>query len=192
MSRSAKARATKALARFARAKRGSAAVEFAMVALPFLVLMFGIIELGIVFMVSTTLEGATDNAARKIRTGEFQTTGGNTKAAFKTLVCNGMSWLSSTCNASLYVDVQTFADFNGLSNAGQANSQTFDGTTCWSAGQAGDVVLVRSYYEWTLFTPLLNAALENRGTGSGKRLMSASTAFRNEPFNDNAKVGAGC
>lgn len=192
MARFADTRVSRLIARFVRARRGATAVEFAIVALPFLVLTFGIIELGMVFMVSTTLEQATDNAARKIRTGELQTTGTNTKAGFKTLVCNSMTWLSGSCGP-LSVDVQTFANFNGLSGTGQANASTYDAaTTCWSSGQAGDVVLVRTHYEWTLFTPLLNAALENRGTGSGKRLISASAAFRNEPFNDNAKVGAAC
>ena len=66
------------LARFAKTRRGSAAVEFAMVALPFLALIFGILELSMIYLVSTTLENATADTARKIRTGELQTAGGAT------------------------------------------------------------------------------------------------------------------
>jgi len=57
--------------RFARAQRGAMAVEFAIVAFPFLLLLFGIVELALVFIVSMTLETATGDAARMIRTGKI-------------------------------------------------------------------------------------------------------------------------
>lgn len=182
-----------ALRRFARAQRGATAIEFAIIALPFLILLFGIIELGMVFLVSTTLQNATDNAARQIRTGQFQTSGATTKDDFKTLVCNSMTWLSAPCPSKLTVDVQTFADFTTLNAKGQVNAATFDpNNLCWSTGQPGDIVLVRAYYQWDVFTPLLNAALVNMGTGSNKRLIGAATSFRNEPWSSQAPVLAKC
>lgn len=75
------------LKRFARAERGATALEFAIIGTPFLILFFAVIELGLVFMVSITLQNATDAAARKIRTGQFQTGGATSKADFKTQVC---------------------------------------------------------------------------------------------------------
>lgn len=178
------------LRRFARAKSGATAVEFALVGLPFMALLFGIVELGLVFMVSTTLDTATENAARRIRTGEFQTGGANTKADFKTLVCGGMSWLGGACAANLYVEVQTFANFTNMKNAPNRNPTTFNpAATCWATGNAGDIVLVRTYYQWTLITPLLNRAMEN-ATGTGKRLISAAAAFRSEPYADNTTPSA--
>ena len=181
------------LKRFAQAKRGATAVEFAIIALPFLVLLFGIIELGMVFLVSVTLQNGTDNASRKLRTGQFQTSGANTKADFKALVCNNMSWLQTACASNLTVDVQTFATFNNLSATGQVNPTTFNpAATCWSSGRPGDIVLVRTFYKWEIFTPLLNAALVNMGGGTGKRLISAATSFRNEPWSSQSPVGAAC
>jgi Flp pilus assembly protein TadG len=182
-----------ALRRFARAQRGATAVEFAIIALPFLMLLFGIIELGMVFLVSTTLQNATDNAARQIRTGQFQTTGANTKDAFKTLVCGSMTWLSSACPGKLTVDVQTFDNFTALTAKGQIDATTFNpNNLCWSSGQPGDIVLVRTYYQWDITTPLLNASLVNMGTGSQKRLIGAATSFRNEPWSTQTPVGAKC
>jgi Flp pilus assembly protein TadG len=181
------------LRRFARAQRGATAIEFAIIATPFLMLMFGIIELGLVFMVSITLQNATDAAARKIRTGEFQTSASNTKDDFKTLVCGNMSWLSGGCSSALTVDVQTLANFTTLSTTGQTDPTTFNANnTCWSSGQPGDIVLVRTYYQWNIFTPLLNAALVNMGSGTGKRLISAAASFRNEPWSTTAPTGAKC
>ncbi len=184
------------LLRFAAARRGTTAIEFAIIALPFCVLMFGIIELGMVFMVSLTLQNATDNAARQIRTGGFQTSGSNAKGDFKTLVCNRMAWLATPCLTKLTVAVQTFADFNTASGnsatAGTSWTPAAAAATCFSTGAPGDIVLVRTYYEWDVFTPLLNTALVNMGAGSNKRLISTVATFRNEPYSTATPVGAKC
>jgi Flp pilus assembly protein TadG len=182
-----------ALERFAAAERGAVAVEFAMIALPFMVLLFGIFELGMVFLVSVTLQSATDAAARDIRTGRFQSSGAATKADFKNLVCNNMSWLTGICQTKLTVDVQTFASFNNLDATGQVDPTTFNpNATCWSSGTAGDIVLVRTFFQWDVFTPLLDASLVNMGNGSNKRLISTAVSFRNEPWSTAIPTGAAC
>jgi Flp pilus assembly protein TadG len=181
------------IARFARAERGATAVEFAMISLPLMVLIFGVIELAMVLLVATTLETAVESAARTIRTGNFQTSASSTKADFKALVCGKMSWLSAKCATDLWVDVRTFNDFGSLAgNAPQGGSVFNPASTCFSPGQPADIVLVRAYFQWALFTPLLSNALEDMGGGSGKRLLSFATAFRNEPFNSNPPSGAAC
>jgi Flp pilus assembly protein TadG len=182
------------ISRFFRAERGVTAVEFALVSVPMCVLIFGIIELAMVFLVTTTLDTATEAVSRQIRTGEFQTSGANSKANFKTLVCANMSWLTAQCATDLTLDVRTFSTFNGMATTPPINPATFDPAApgCFTPGQPTDIVLVRAYFQWNLFTPLLSAALENMGSGSGKRLIASTTAFRNEPFNDNPPVGNAC
>jgi Flp pilus assembly protein TadG len=186
--------------RFARAERGATAVEFALVSLPLLVLIFAILELGLVLLVITTLDQATQSAARDVRTGEFQTglvTPDLTAAGFKALVCSKMTWLQGQCAGQLVLDMQTFSNFNGLANPPAMAPTAFlppgnpaRTATCFSPGQPGDIVLVRAYFDWKLFTPLLNVALDNTGTGSHR--LTSTTAFRNEPFNGNPPVGAKC
>jgi Flp pilus assembly protein TadG len=178
-------------ARFARTERGATAVEFALVSLPILVMIFGLLELALVFMVGTTLDSATEAAARQIRTGQFQSGQITTMAAFKTLVCQRMTWLTSKCDAQLSLDVRTFQNFSDMAAVGPVNPITFGSTQpCFSPGQPGDKVLVRTYFTWNLFTPLLDAPLENMGPGSGRRLLSSTTAFMNEPYNPNSPQGA--
>ena len=168
------------LNRFRRASDGAMAVEFAIVATPFLALMFGILDLGLVFLVSTTLQNAADEASRKIRTGELQTTGG-TASTFKTAVCSEMSWLGSGCSSSVFVDVQTFSTFAGVSITDPTTNGAFDNTkTQFSTGGSESIVLVRVYYEWGLMAPLMNTGLKN--LANGKRLISATATFRNEPY----------
>ena len=182
--------------RFARADRGTTAVEFALVSVPLLMLVFGILELGLVLLVVTTLDGATQSASRTIRTGEFQSGAATTAQDFKNLVCSKMTWLSAQCQNQLFIDVQTFSSFNGLANPPPIPPSVFDPLhptpPCFSPGQPSDIVLVRTSFRWQLFTPLLNGALENMGKGSGVRLITSATAFRDEPFNSNAPVGQKC
>src|SRR5580704_10415664 len=102
-------------ARFARGRRGAAAVEFAMVSIPFLALTFGIIEIGLIYFMAVALENATDMAAREIRTGQLQQAGGATAASFKTLVCSNLSWLGGSCASNLNVNVETFSTFTSVS-----------------------------------------------------------------------------
>jgi Flp pilus assembly protein TadG len=54
---------------------GVAAIEFAMVSLPFFMMMFGLILVGLYFFTTFTLENAVEQAARLIRTGQVQQQG---------------------------------------------------------------------------------------------------------------------
>jgi Flp pilus assembly protein TadG len=180
------------LRRFWRAREGATAVEFAFVAAPFLLLLMAIVELSLVFIVSTGLDGATAAAARQIRTGEFQNGGATSKDDFQALVCSRLPVLPGTCSSDLYVDVRTFATFNDLSADLQQDGATFNaGNTCFSPGAARDIVMVRTYYMWPLITPGMTAAFANNSDGT-KRMLTSVAVFRNEPYNDNPAVGAKC
>jgi Flp pilus assembly protein TadG len=179
------------LARFGRARRGATAVEFALIAPVLVGLMFVMLETALVFLTSTGLENAAERAARQIRTGEFQSSGAVTKDDFKGLVCSNMGWLPD-CAANLYVEARTFSDFGDLAAAPPPDLTQFGEhpPPCWSVGKAADIVLVRAWYRWKLFTPILSAAMDD--TGDGYRLISTTTAFRNEPYDDNPAKGASC
>jgi hypothetical protein len=57
----------------------------------------------------------------------------------------------------------------------------FDPTAlAFATGGPGDVVVVRSYYQWTLFTPMMNQALQT--LSGGKTLITSAATFRNEPY----------
>lgn len=184
------------LRRFARAERGATAVEFALVSVPLLMLIFGILELGMLMLVTTTLDGATQGASREIRTGRFQsslTQPDVSAAGFKALVCSKMTWLSNQCPSQLILQVQTFSTFNALANAPPPPATYFTThptTPCFTPGQPGDIVLVRAYFDWKLFTPLLSIALDN--TGAGTHRLLSTTAFKNEPYNSSPPVGTKC
>ena len=61
-----------ALRRFRGNRRGSAAVEFALVAPMFFALLFAILESALMFFASQVLETVTENSARVVLTGQAQ------------------------------------------------------------------------------------------------------------------------
>ena len=99
--------------RFRRNRRGSAAVEFALVAPVFFALLFAIIETAIMFFASQVLETMTANASRLIMTGTEQNSGTSSLADFQQKVCNQIPALFSCANIS--VDVQTVPTFSNVS-----------------------------------------------------------------------------
>ncbi len=56
-----------------RTERGAAAVEFALICIPFIVLIFGLIQYGWYFYVSSTTSGAASNVTRRLEVGDCWT-----------------------------------------------------------------------------------------------------------------------
>jgi Flp pilus assembly protein TadG len=166
------------LRRFGRNGRGSAAVEFALVAPMFFALLFAILETALMFFASQVLETITQDSARTIVTGQAQTQG-LTADQFKTDVCNRIPALFS-CN-SLYVDVQSFKSFGSISLSSQIDaSGNFTDNMQYNPGGPGDIVVVRLFYPWQLFVTGLGYNISNMS--GNQRLLVATAAFQNEPY----------
>jgi Flp pilus assembly protein TadG len=165
---------------FGRAEEGATAVEFGLVALPFIALLLAIIESALLFLAGQNLESAVDNTARLIRTGQAQEMklDGTT---FKTRVCAEAIVLPD-CTNDLHVDVRTYTSFSTMTVAppidskGKADYSTF----IFDTGHGGNLVLVRAYYEWPTFSRLLGLNFSN--LSNGNHMLAAVAAFRNEPF----------
>lgn len=165
--------------RLARRKDGAAAIEFALVAAPFLALMFAIIETAVVFFASQTLETAVADSARLIMTGQAQTQSFN-QAQFKSAVCTRIYGIFD-CNNGLLVDVRTAASFSSASTSKPIdNNGNLVNNFTYSPGVAGEIVVVRIMYQWPVYVSLLGFNLADMA--GNKRLIMATAAFRNEPF----------
>ena len=166
------------LRRFRRNRRGSAAVEFALVAPVFFALLFAIIETAIVFFAGQVLETVAQNSARLIMTGQAQT-GGWQASDFQNKVCGQIPALLSCAN--VYVDVQSYPAFSSINISSQIDSNNnFINNMQYSPGTQGQVVVLRLFYQWPLFVTGLGYNIANL-TGS-KRLLTAAAAFQNEPY----------
>lgn len=153
-------------------RKGATAVEFALVAAPFLFLLIAIIQTFLVFFSQQLLETAVNQSSRLILTGQAQAQN-MTQSQFASAVCNALPGMFN-CN-NLMIDVEVATSW-GTANAGTP-SLTYDSngniTNTWqyTPGNPGDIVVVRVMYMWPIFV----------GSG-GTRLIMASAAFQNEAY----------
>lgn len=166
--------------RFIRQRDGAAAVEFALIAVPFLALLFAILETALVFFAGQTLEAAVTDASRLIMTGQAQTQS-YTKEDFKTQVCARIYGLFD-CAGGVHVDVKQYSSF---SSAASPTSPVSNGTLDTSKmeyvpGGPGCIEVVTLYYQWPIYVSLLGNNLSN--LNGSYRLLVATAVFRNEPY----------
>ncbi|MEL7274563.1 MAG: TadE/TadG family type IV pilus assembly protein [Pseudomonadota bacterium] len=185
------------LSRFRRDEDGVAAVEFAIVALPFFMILMFIFELGLSYFANKVLTLSTDAVARQIRIGDLVVKSGPTesdtedaKKAFRDRLCDnfGMDILFD-CD-KLIVDVRVVSDFQNTPDTPELAEpdpadETDDGGLdpnqfSFDSGGRLTVNVVRVFYEWE---NIMDFATSNSKTWVGdKRMMMAVSAFRTEPF----------
>jgi Flp pilus assembly protein TadG len=167
------------LRRFVRHQEGTAAIEFGLIAAPFLALMFAIIETALVFFAGQTLETAVADSARLIMTGQAQNASFD-QTAFKNSVCAKVYGLFD-CSTGMYVDVRKYTAFSAASMSKPIDAQgKLIKDFAYDPGGPGEIVVVRIMYEWPVWVSLMGLNLSD--LSSGKRLLMATAAFRNEPF----------
>jgi Flp pilus assembly protein TadG len=167
------------VSQLARRQEGAAAVEFGLVAAPFLALLFAIVETAIIFFAGQALETAVANSSRLIMTGQAQNQNFDV-GAFKNAVCAKIYGLFD-CQNGVYVDVRTFTSFASVTMPSPVDSQgNFQNNFSYQPGGPGDIVVVRLFYQYPVYVSLLGFNLST--ISGGKRLLAAASTFRNEPY----------
>jgi Flp pilus assembly protein TadG len=166
---------------FGKRQDGSAAVEFAMVSLPFFALLFAILETALIFFAGQTLQAAAGEAGRLIMTGQAQTAN-YTAADFKNQVCARIYGLFN-CQSGMTVDVKSYSNFGSVNTTSPTKNGQFDSTKAgYTLGGPGCIQVVTLYYQWPVYVPLLG--LNYLGTNS--HLLQATAVFKNEPYGTSA------
>ncbi len=174
-------------ARWRRNERGSAAIEFAIVALPFFLFVLAVLGIGLYFFTVNSLEHGVEAAAREVRTGQAQKSDISV-GDFKQLVCEDAGTYID-CD-KLHVLIQhasTWAGIDPESCVDSSNNMTAStGDSADSlydyTGGASQVVLITLCYEWDLAQTFSFLKLGTGSDGSGSAIMQAATAFRTEPY----------
>ena len=185
------ARALRLMRRWRKDESGVTAIEFAMVALPFVLLLFGLLSVSLYFFTTFTLENAVWQAARAIRTGQVQQgqgdyataeTNEDRKKLFKKAMCKKAPPFFD-CEGKAVVIVQSNANFGNIVEPKCATNGTLidQSSASFDTGGASAVVLVTVCYPWTFGGKLPFFKLGNLQDGS--LLVQASVAFRTEPYN---------
>jgi Flp pilus assembly protein TadG len=147
-------------------------------------------EMGLMLFSEYTIEHGTAQAARLIRTGQVQN-GSMSEADFKQVVCDNVVFLD--CSSKLFVDVRKYDDFasvsspSSISTDGDGNHEISDDISVnarFEPGGPGEVVVVRVYYDWTLFVPNIPGMSGFANLQNNRRLLSSVFAFQNEPYTE--------
>jgi Flp pilus assembly protein TadG len=189
--------------RVAHNEDGATAIEFAMVGMPFFMMLFGIMGVGLYFFSVFNLENALEQAARKLRTGEAQAAGktktaAEQKADFKTSVC-GFVAAFLDCDTKLRVQVVnvttraaaaaaagTPVQLPSVATCREKLTPTSDDTliatakTSFDKVEQSETVVVTLCYQMELLQSIPLIKLGNMPDGS--MMLQAAIVFKAEPF----------
>ena len=181
-------RLTHLLRRFVSDERGVAAVEFGLLALPFLAVLTGLFEIAYVNFTSSALQNAVTVASRDIMTGNLQSQGISTAAQFITQkICPNVSnTISNVDCTKLIVDMRTASAFTGI----DMTNDIYTGTNLkYCPGGPGQITVVRVTYPLASIFPI---SLYNRfvglvndvpgGGGTYYHIVLGSALFQTEPY----------
>ncbi|ODT76047.1 MAG: hypothetical protein ABS76_32455 [Pelagibacterium sp. SCN 64-44] len=164
-------------------ERAVTAVEFALLASPFFLIIAGILQTSVIFLATQVLESAVHDAARQIRTGQTQQVGG-TLNTFRNQVCDRLFGLFPDCEG-LHMRVVEVTNFQSASVAvpvDRSCNKDCEWTVpeAWVPGNGKSLILVQVFYRYPVvlqFGPLGMADLAD-----GNRLLGSVAVFQNEPF----------
>ncbi len=164
---------------------GTTAVEFALLAFPFALLVFAILETCIFFAAQQVLENATDNVARQLRTGQLKAAD-MTAEKLRQLICDDLDTIVASGCPGLAVDLRTADTFAALAEidlplTGIGDSREI-GNTEFQPGLSQQKSMLRVLYPWPVMTNIMQEKMSN--LKGNKALLFAANSWQNEPFDD--------
>ncbi|WP_152047772.1 TadE/TadG family type IV pilus assembly protein [Aureimonas psammosilenae] len=178
--------------RFLRGRSGASAIEFALVATPFLMLLMMLFQISLFYFAKESLDDAVRSASRQIMVGKVPASTQSAEAFRNTLLCPRLLFglecsaikvdayrIGLTSDAKTGTGIYQFVDKTKKA----LRSPSSAGGFC--IGAANDYVFLDVSYT---FTNALSA-LFDRLTGGGLKTIRSTSLFRNEPF---ATGGASC
>lgn len=176
------------LRHFRRNAKGSVAIEFAMLALPFSMLVFAILESCISFAAQQVLTNITDDVARQFRTGQIKSADidpTTNPEKLREMICGPLQIVVSNGCPGLEIDLRrhdTFAQAAAARVKFKPNGDIDTSDFKIELGQSLSKNQLRVFYRWPVMTDLLRKAMSN--LPDGKTLHFATVTWQNEPFDD--------
>jgi Flp pilus assembly protein TadG len=166
---------------FRRDRRGATAIEFAMLALPFALLSFAILETTVSFTAQQVIGNATDKIARQIRTGQL-TVANTTESQFRAKICDEISLIVGAGCPQLLFDLQNYSKFQDVPRDipigpdGDIDPSGFK----YDPGGEETINSLRIFYRWPVMTDVMKPSMAN--LPNGNRLLFSTATWQNEPF----------
>ena len=180
---------------FVQQQDGVTAVEFAVVAPVFMLLLCGIIEFAMIMMVYNVMEGATAISSRLGKTGYSSPNVTRQQTIINAITARAGSLIDPaklTVTSKFYKQFDQIGDpepyidtnGNGVHDAGEPYTD-INGNGQWDPdmgssgyGSSGDVVVYTVNYPWPISTPIINSLV---GSG-GNYNITTHAVVKNEPY----------
>ncbi|MGA1831153.1 TadE/TadG family type IV pilus assembly protein [Rhizobium wenxiniae] len=186
------------LKRLFRSKDGAAAIEFALLAIPYFLIVFAIVETFVAYTAEQLVANAVDTMGRKLRTGNITATVTNPPAStymnetqFRRAFCGEISILIQCSEAEvskaskLFIDAKPYTNFSDMpTTIPMTNGDLNTAGLGFAPGGSGTKNMLRAYYKWDITTDLLRPYISNIRPTSGSNyfLIVETSAFRNEDY----------
>ena len=184
----------RSLMRFGRDENGAAAIEFAILAIPFFLLVFAIIETCVAFAAEQTVNNVVNELGRELRTGRITFNTGAatdlTEKQFQARFCDKMSVMincGTDVDKKLFLDLRSFDTFADIPTGVPRKNGAIDTTGFdFKPGGASTINVLRAYYLWRVTIDLMRPYISNI-TAAGDSmphhyLIVGTTAYRNESY----------
>ncbi len=159
-------------------KQGATAIEFAMLVLPFSMMLFVIIEISLIFFVDSALDSALHKSARFVRVGKAQSDGWDLDK-FKLQVCNNMAYYFN-CSSSLLVTSTTISNMDSVTYLNPVKDGALNVTEEFDPGTSKEFVLIQAFIPWSPILPIYS--FSSAQLSDGTYILGSAVVFKNEPF----------
>jgi Flp pilus assembly pilin Flp len=168
-------------------RAGATAVEFSILALPFVLFLCAILEGAFLLFATQALQTAVTKASRSILTGEFQRNNSGAHqqalALLKQEICGRVPMFG--CSENLVVDVRRYNSFQGGAmdptvTDGSGNRVIDPSFGAYEAPGPGQIAVVRAIAPYPVLVSVLGTNAMSVGTRT--RLLVASAVFRAEAY----------
>jgi Flp pilus assembly protein TadG len=150
-----------------RARRGATAVEMALIAPVFFLLMMGVTELSLIEAAQQLLENAAYNTSRLASTG-FVTSGQTQGQTVSQQLVNELQSFGSLINTTnVTMNAMAYNSFSAIGSGGTSG-----------LGNPDQIVVYTVTYPWQLFTPLLSSLIGTNGVVT----LTSRIVVHNEPY----------
>lgn len=177
-------------ARLLTRRDGATAIEFALLALPFFIIIFASLETFVAFSAEQMFANANETMARKIRTGQITST--TSKEDYRKAFCEEIKILMP-CSVDelkkedkLFVHVEKFDTYSAITPAVAIVDDNLDVDSFkFNPGGKKSINIVRAYYRWDIITDLVRPLISSVKTTDGlsrSYLMVATTIVENEDY----------
>ena len=166
-------------------RSGAAALEFAIVSVPFIGLLLGTMSVALNFYLQFAMDYSLQQAVRQVQLGLVPAT--TTAADFTAKVFCPVFVAFAACNNGLLISIQPVADYTAASVTAAAPP------TAFCIGQPGQLMYARAIYQAPALEAIYTTAALSSGPGTSGNTIVSAAAFANEnPSGSSPAGGSGC